>query len=91
VCTIVRRQKDSSVLAYFARESIVRSRGRGVELAYAKGIAYRNYHKHLQVQYFPVYRFKRTTRRLFCTESLFPEVPGLALRINTISPILRPP
>jgi hypothetical protein len=47
--TIVRRQKDSSVLAYFARESIVYSRGRGVELAYTKGMAYGNYHKYLQV------------------------------------------
>jgi hypothetical protein len=70
---------------------MVRSRGRGVELAHAKGMACGNYHKHLQVQHFPARRFKRTTRRLFCTESLFSEVPGPALRINTISPILRPP
>jgi hypothetical protein len=47
ICIIVRQQKDSSVLACFTRESIVYSRGHGVELAYTKGIAYRNYYKHL--------------------------------------------
>jgi hypothetical protein len=44
---IIRRQKDSSALAYFAGESMVYSRGHGVELAYTKGIAYRNYYKYL--------------------------------------------
>jgi hypothetical protein len=47
IYTIVRRQKDSSVSACFAGESMVRSRGHGVELAYTKGIAYGNYYKYL--------------------------------------------
>ena len=49
VCTIVRRQKDSSASACFAGESMVRSRGRGVELAHTKGIVYRNYHKYSHI------------------------------------------
>jgi len=49
VYMIVRWQKDSSVLACFARESMVHSRGYGVELAYTKGMAYGNHYKYSRI------------------------------------------